>query len=141
MFSSANAFRVLPPLQITLSASCFTYCLICFMFYSCSCVFFSSSVWSILSLCYPSCLMYTQNHLNQALASSVLSLEMALLILSQEADKLEGMKKVKFVVSVFTCTILIVRKLLIIIQNLCFYSLSPCCHELLRLIQHLKLCG
>ncbi|KAJ6983193.1 hypothetical protein NC653_026107 [Populus alba x Populus x berolinensis] len=33
------------------------------------------------------------NHLNQALASSVLSLEMALLILSQEADKLEGMKK------------------------------------------------
>uniref|UniRef100_A0A6M2F0D2 Putative zinc-finger domain-containing protein n=1 Tax=Populus davidiana TaxID=266767 RepID=A0A6M2F0D2_9ROSI len=33
------------------------------------------------------------NHLNQALASSMLSLEMALLILSQEADKLEGMKK------------------------------------------------
>jgi hypothetical protein len=43
---------------------------------------------------------------------------MALVILSQEADKLEGMKKVKFMVSVFTCTILIVRKLLIIIQSL-----------------------
>ncbi|KAJ6322807.1 hypothetical protein OIU77_012617 [Salix suchowensis] len=35
----------------------------------------------------------TANHLNQALASSLQSLEMALLFLSQEAYKLEGMKK------------------------------------------------
>jgi hypothetical protein len=63
--------------------------------------------------------MYTYNHLNQALASSLQSLEMALLFLCQEVYKLEGMKKVKYVVSVFTCSILVVQKLLITVLILC----------------------
>ena len=45
----------------------------------------------------------TQSKLNQALGTDAQSLEMALLILNQEVNKLEGMKKVTLATCKITC--------------------------------------